>query len=161
MSDLFHDEIPFSFLEEVFYEMEHTPRHTYQILTKRHERLFEVAPKLKWTDNIWIGVSVENQDYVNRINALRCVSAKVRFLSGEPLLGPLKLDLTGIHWVIVGGESGQRHRPICAEWVREIRDQCNEADVPFFFKQWGGQTSKTGGRLLDGKTYDAMPPLIS
>ena len=157
MSDLFHDEIPFSFIEEVFSQMEQTPRHTYQILTKRAARLSDLAPKLKWSDNIWMGVSVENQDYVNRINALRGVSARVRFLSCEPLLGPLQLDLTGIHWVIVGGESGQRCRPICAEWVRDIRNQCDEAGVAFFFKQWGGRTSKAGGRLLDNRTWDAMP----
>lgn len=157
MSDLLHDKIPFSFIEEVFYQMEQTPRHTYQILTKRHERLLELAPKLKWSDNIWMGVSVENQDYINRINALRCVPAKVRFLSCEPLLGPLQLDLTGIHWVIVGGESGQKCRSICAEWVRDIKAQCDEASVAFFFKQWGGRTPKAGGRLLDGQIYDAMP----
>jgi protein gp37 len=157
MSDLFHDEIPFSFIEEVFYQMEQTPRHTYQILTKRAARLLDLAPKLKWSHNIWMGVSVENQNYVNRINYLRGVSAQVRFLSCEPLLGPLQLDLTEIHWVIVGGESGHKHRPICAEWVRDIRTQCQDAGIPFFFKQWGGRTPKAGGRLLDNRTWDEMP----
>lgn len=157
MSDLFHDEIPFSFIEEVFYQMEQTPRHTYQILTKRHERLLELAPKLKWSENIWMGVSVENQNYVHRVDYLRQVNAKVHFLSCEPLLGSLQLDLRDIQWVIAGGESGQRHRPIRADWVRDIRTQCQDAGVAFFFKQWGGRTPKAGGRLLDGKIWDAMP----
>ena len=159
MSDLFHDEIPFSFIEEVFYQMEQTPQHTYQILTKRHERLLELASKLKWTDNIWMGVSVENQPYANRIDALRLVPAKIRFLSCEPLLGPLLLDLTegSIHWVIVGGESGQKYRPMRPEWVESIHKQCKYAEVPFFFKQWGGRTPKANGRLLNGRIYDEMP----
>lgn len=157
MSDLFHDEIPFSFIEKVFYQMECTPGHTYQILTKRDKRLLELAPKLKWSNNIWMGVSVENQNYVSRIDALRRVPAQIRFLSCEPLLGPLQLDLTDIHWCIVGGESGQKHRPVRTEWVRDIRDQCDKAGVAFFFKQWGGRTPKSGGRILDDQIYDAMP----
>ncbi len=159
MSDLFHDEIPFSFIEEVFYQMEQTPRHIYQILTKRHERLLELASKLKWTDNIWMGVSVENQNYMERVDVLRRVPAKVRFLSCEPLLGPLLLDLTegGIHWVIVGGESGQKCRSMRPEWVQSIHEQCKYAEVPFFFKQWGGRTPKANGRLLNGRIYDEMP----
>jgi len=157
MSDLFHEDIPLEFLKQVFDVMRETPRHTYQILTKRAARLFDLAPELQWSDNIWMGVSVESQAYVNRVNALRGVPARVRFLSCEPLLGSLQLDLRGIHWVIVGGESGQRCRPICAEWVRDIRNQCDEAKVAFFFKQWGGRTPKSGGRLLDGRTWNAMP----
>lgn len=157
MSDLFHEEVPFSFLQEVFEVIRETPWHVYQILTKRHERLRELADKLDWHDNIWMGVSVENQKYVDRIDFLRKVPAKVRFLSCEPLLGALDIDLKGIHWVIVGGESGQKHRPMQAEWVESIQQQCEEAEVAFFFKQWGGRTPKAAGRLLDGKIWDEMP----
>ncbi|HEY9300287.1 phage Gp37/Gp68 family protein [Microcoleus sp. F10-C6] len=157
MSDLFHEEVPFSFLQEVFEVIRETPWHVYQILTKRHERLRELADKLDWHDNIWMGVSVENQKYVDRIDCLRKVPAKVRFLSCEPLLGALDIDLKGIHWVIVGGESGQKHRPMQAEWVESIQQQCEEAEVAFFFKQWGGRTPKAGGRLLDDKIWDEMP----
>ncbi len=157
MSDLFHKDVPIEFLEKVFDVMGKTPQHTYQILTKRHQRLVELVPELEWHKNIWMGVSVENQNYVNRIDCLRQVPAKVRFLSCEPLLGPLELDLTDIHWVIVGGESGAKHRPIKEEWVRSIQEQCQDAGVAFFFKQWGGRTPKTGGRLLDGKVWDKMP----
>lgn len=157
MGDLFHSEIPFEFLLKVFEEMGANPRHTYQILTKQERRLIDLAPQLPWFENIWMGVSVENQRYVHRIDALRRVNVKQRFLSCEPLLGPLTLDLTGISWVIVGGESGHKHRPICAEWVRDIRDQCQAAGVAFFFKQWGGRTPKAGGRLLDGRYYSEFP----
>ncbi len=157
MSDLFHEEVPIDFLKEVFEVMRETPWHIYQILTKRHERLRELADQLEWHDNIWMGVSVENQNYVHRVDSLRQVDAKVRFLSCEPLLGPLQLDLTGIHWVIVGGESGQKHRPMQVEWAQSIRDQCQEAGVAFFFKQWGGRTPKAAGRLLDEKIWDEMP----
>jgi protein gp37 len=156
MSDLFHERMPLDFLREVFRVMEECPRHVFQILTKRHERLVELAPELEWPENVWMGVSVENQDYVHRVDYLRQVPA-VRFLSCEPLLGPLHLHLEGIHWVIVGGESGRGHRPIEAEWIRDIRKQCEVADVAFFFKQWGGIRPKAGGRELDGCTYDAMP----
>jgi protein gp37 len=157
MSDLFHEEVPIDFLKKVFEVMRETPWHIYQILTKRHERLREIADKLDWHDNIWMGVSVENQNYVNRIDCLRQVPAKVRFLSCEPLLGNLELDLKDIHWVIVGGESGVKHRPMQAEWVENIKQQCEDAEVAFFFKQWGGRTPKAAGRLLHEQIWDEMP----
>jgi protein gp37 len=157
MSDLFHEDVSIEFLKQVFDVMRETPHHIYQILTKRHERLLELAPKLDWSDNIWMGVSVENQNYVHRVDYLRQVNAKVRFLSCEPLLGPLQLDLKGINWVIVGGESGQKHRPMELEWVQSIRDQCQDAEVAFFFKQWGGRTPKAAGRVLDDQIWDEMP----
>jgi protein gp37 len=135
-----------------------TPQHTYQLLTKRSRRVRLVAERLDWPSNLWLGVSVENATAMSRIDDLRHVPAGVRFLSCEPLLGPLNdLDLTGIGWVIAGGESGPRHRPMDPAWVTGIRDACQEADVPFFFKQWGGRTPKAGGRLLDGATWDDMP----
>lgn len=157
MSDLFHKDVSLEFLKQVFEVMRETPHHIYQILTKRHERLLELAPQLDWSDNIWMGVSVENQNYVHRVDFLRQVDAKVRFLSCEPLLGPLQLNLTDIHWVIVGGESGPKHRPMQEEWVKDIQVQCQDAEVAFFFKQWGGRTPKAAGRLLDGKIWDEMP----
>jgi protein gp37 len=157
MSDLFHEKVPLSFIQQVFSVIHQTPRHVYQILTKRYERLLDLAPQLEWSDNIWLGVSVETQNYVHRIDYLRKVPAKVRFLSCEPLLGDLQIDLRDIHWVIVGGESGQKHRPIQLEWVRNIQKQCLAAEVAFFFKQIGGKTPKSGGRLLDGELWDEMP----
>lgn len=157
MSDLFHEEIPFEFIENVFKVIKETPWHIYQILTKRPERVAQLAHSLNWSENIWLGVSVESQKYVHRINSLRCVPAPVRFLSCEPLLSPLLLELEGIHWVIVGGESGLKHRPMKSEWVEEILLQCQEANVPFFFKQWGGRHSKAGGRLFKDRTWDEMP----
>lgn len=157
MSDLFHKDIPLDFLKKVFQTIEETPQHIYQILTKRPERMLELKSKLTWHDNIWLGVSVESQNYVDRIDYLREMPVKVRFLSCEPLLGALDLNLTNIQWVIVGGESGNNHRPIDIEWVREIRDRCQSSQVPFFFKQWGGRTSKIGGRVLDDKIWDQMP----
>lgn len=157
MSDLFHEQMPFGFLQEVFHVMEECPQHVFQILTKRHKRLAELAPELNWPNNVWMGVSVENQDYAHRVDYLKQVPATVRFLSCEPLLGPLKLNLEEIHWVIVGGESGHGHRPIQADWIRDVRDQANVLDVAFFFKQWGGIRPKSGGRMLDGCTYDEMP----
>ena len=157
MSDLFHQKVPLEFIQKVFDVIEETPWHIYQILTKRHERLLELSDKLDWHNNIWMGVSVENQNYINRVDFLRKVPAKVRFLSCEPLLGNLELDLTDIHWVIVGGESGNNHRLMKQEWAENIRDQCLEKNVPFFFKQWGGRTPKSGGRLLDDKIWDDMP----
>lgn len=158
MSDLFHEEVPEAFIEAVFDVMVRAPWHTFQILTKRSARLRELAVRLRWPANIWQGVSVENNRYTCRIEDLREVPAAVRFLSIEPLLGPIpRLPLEGISWVIVGGESGPHHRPIDPSWVREIRDQCLHAQVPFFFKQWGGRTSKTGGRLLDGREWNGMP----
>lgn len=160
MSDLFHEEVPLSFLKEVFEVIRETPWHVYQILTKRHERLLELADQLDWHENIWMGVSVENQNYITRVDYLRQVPAKVRFLSCEPLLGSLQLDLTDIHWVIVGGESGQKHRPMEVEWAQSIRDQCQAEGVAFFFKQWGGRTPKAGGRLLDNSIWDEMPQVL-
>lgn len=157
MSDLFHEQVPIEFIQEVFEVISKTPWHIYQILTKRHERLAELSSKLTWHENIWMGVSVENQDYIQRVDCLRKVPARVRFLSCEPLLGSLKLDLTNIDWVIVGGESGHRHRPIQAQWVRDIRNQAQVYDVAFFFKQWGGMHSKAAGRLLDEEIWDDMP----
>ena len=157
MSDLFHERMPLDFLQEIFGVMAECPRHIFQVLTKRHGRLVELAPQLEWPQNVWMGVSVENQDYVQRVDYLREVPAAVRFLSCEPLLGPLNLNLEGIHWVIVGGESGKGHRPINAEWVRDIRAHCREQDAAFFFKQWGGIRPKARGRELGGRTYDEMP----
>ncbi|MBD1943905.1 phage Gp37/Gp68 family protein [Coleofasciculus sp. FACHB-712] len=157
MSDLFHEKVPLWYLEEIFKVMRETPWHVYQILTKRHQRLTELAPQLEWAENIWIGVSVESQDYTCRVDSLRQVQASVRFLSCEPLLGQLQLDLAGIDWVIVGGESGYKHRPIKPEWVKEILQQSQAAGVAFFFKQWGGRHSKIGGRTLDGQTWDEIP----
>lgn len=158
MSDLFHERVPEEFIRRVFRTMNECPWHTFQVLTKRSSRLRELAPKLEWTANIWIGVSVENERVLHRIEDLCAVPAQVRFLSCEPLLGPLpNLPLEGIHWVIVGGESGPKARPMEADWVREIREQCRRAGVPFFFKQWGGVRKDLTGRELDGRTYDEMP----
>ncbi len=157
MSDLFHEDVPLDFISQVFSVIHATPWHIYQILTKRHERLDDLASKLDFPQNIWLGVSVENQNYVERLESLRRVPVSVRFISCEPLLGALKLNLTGIDWVIVGGESGQKNRPIQLKWVEEIRDQCQDAGVAFFFKQVGGRTPKAGGRLLDGEIWDEMP----
>lgn len=158
MSDLFHEEVPLSFIKRVFKVMNECPQHVFQVLTKRAARLEEVAAKLTWTPNIWMGVSVENEAVAWRIDHLRTVPATVRFLSCEPLIGPLpQLDLTGIHWAIVGGESGVHARPMSAEWVRQIQHQCEKSDVAFFFKQWGGRNKKAAGRELNGRTYDEMP----
>jgi len=158
MSDLFHAKVPLNFIQQVFDVMTATPRHTYQILTKRALRLRRIARELSWPENVWIGTSVENEDSKSRINELEKVPAAVRFLSCEPLIGPLRnMKLDHIDWVIVGGESGPNARPIMQEWVADIRDQCQQAEVPFFFKQWGGRTPKAGGRLLAGRTWDEMP----
>nr|PZN02280.1 MAG: hypothetical protein DIU66_09985 [Bacillota bacterium] len=158
MSDLYHKDVPDEFILRIFETMNKARHHIFQILTKRPERLLEIAPKVTWTPNIWQGVSVENEQVAYRIDLLRKVPASIRFLSLEPLLGPLdNLDLRGIHWVIVGGESGPGARPIKAEWVRSIRDQCREQGVAFFFKQWGGVHKYKTGRLLDGKTWDEFP----
>jgi protein gp37 len=146
-------------VQQVVETMRDTPQHTYQVLTKRARRLRLLSDRIEWPDNVWLGTSVESTDTTHRIEDLRRVDAAVRFLSLEPLLGPLSdLDLTSIGWVIAGGESGPRARPIEPSWVRAIRDQCLEQDVPFFFKQWGGRTPKAGGRELDGRTWDGMPP---
>jgi protein gp37 len=150
MSDLFHENIPYSYIEQVFEVMGKAHCHTFQILTKRHERLAQLAPSLTWHPNVWIGVSIENRRFVHRADYLRQVGAAVRFISAEPLLGPLEgLDLTDIHWLIAGGESGTRHRA----WVHDLRDRCVEEDVAFFFKQWGGRTAKAGGGYsMTGRT---------
>lgn len=160
MSDLFHKDVPLSFIQRAFSVMNKTPQHTYQVLTKRAERLYELHEQLSWTPNIWMGVSVENEKVKDRIDFLREVNAKVKFLSCEPLIGPLReMDLSGIHWVIVGGESGRKARPIKESWVWDIRQQCAEQGVAFFFKQWGGINKKKAGRELGGRTYDEMPTL--
>src|SRR5437868_11182032 len=155
MSDLFQEDVPLGFIQRVFDTMGDCPQHTFQILTKRGERLAELASDLPWPKNIWMGVSIENSEVVDRIRYLRVVPAEVRFLSCEPLIGPLdSLPLRGIHWVIVGGESGPEARPMRAEWVESIFHQCQAADVPFFFKQWGGVRKEFAGRQLHGRTYD-------
>ena len=161
MSDLFHDAVPLEFIQKVFQVMVETPQHTYQVLTKRSRRLLRVADDLPWPSNIWMGVSVENQQYVFRAEHLKMVPAAVRFLSVEPLLGPVNLDLGDIDWVIVGGESGPGARPVSPEWVMQIRDHCLRSETAFFFKQWGGRTPKQNGRMLDGQFWDQMPPNIS
>ncbi len=164
MSDLFHEAVGDAFVASVFEVMERAHWHTFQILTKRPERAATLAPALPWPVNVWLGVSVENQRWTTRIDSLRAINAHVRFLSCEPLLGPLDLNLNGIHWVIAGGESGPRARPMQLEWVRAVRDQCLAADVPFFFKQWGAHDAmgrrmrkKAAGRLLDGRIWDEAP----
>ncbi len=159
MSDLFHPDVPVDFIRRVLEVCAETPRHTYQILTKRAKRLANVAPDLPWPENLWVGVSVEQQRYAFRCSYLAQVPAALRFVSAEPLLGPVSLPLSEIGWVIVGGESGHGARPCNADWVREIRDDCVNAGVPFFFKQWGGTTPKAGGRLLDGRTWDQEPAI--
>jgi protein gp37 len=158
MSDLFHKDVPLSFIKQVFEVMGRANWHQYQLLTKRSERLLEISPVLKWEPHIWMGVSVESDDYTFRIDRLRRTGADVKFLSIEPLLAPLpKLNLRGIDWVIAGGESGPGARPMNPDWVRKIRDQCLRAGVPFFFKQWGGPMKSRAGRVLDGRTWDEMP----
>ncbi len=158
MSDLFHEDVPFDFVLRVFEVMRQAHWHTFQVLTKRAQRLEELAHSLPWPSNVWMGVSVETREYIGRIDHLRRAPAATKFLSLEPLLGPLPdLDLRGIDWVIVGGESGPRARPMEEAWVISIRDQCRAASVPFFFKQWGGKNKKRAGRQLQGTTWDEMP----
>ena len=158
MSDLFHEQIPDDYIARVFGVMAAASQHTFQILTKRHDRLARIASRLDWPPNVWMGVSIENRRFVHRADCLREVPAAIRFISAEPLLGPLEgLDLAEIHWLIAGGESGPRHRPVKIEWLRDLRDRCGAEDVAFFFKQWGGHTPKAGGRELDGRTWDEMP----
>lgn len=158
MSDLFHCDVPASFIENVFEVMRRAHWHQYQLLTKRSERLLELNDRLPWARHIWMGVSVENQRFVHRIDHLRRTGAMVKFLSLEPLLGPLRdLNLSGVDWVIVGGESGPKARPMQPAWVTSLRDQCSRAGVPFFFKQWGGHFKSRTGRELDGRTWDEMP----
>jgi protein gp37 len=158
MSDLFHPEIPAAYITQVFQTMVDCPQHTFQVLTKRSDRLAELAPRLPWPHNVWIGTSVEDSRVTYRIRDLLTVPATVRFLSCEPLIGPLeKLPLKGINWVIVGGESGPRARPMQRQWVQSILKQCRAARVPFFFKQWGGPRKDLTGRVLNGRMYDEMP----
>lgn len=158
MGDLFHNDVPLSFIKDVFDVISSTPRHTYQLLTKRSARLLELSPELSWPMNLWMGVSVESQELTWRVDHLRRTPASIRFLSIEPLLGPIpSLRLDSIDWVIVGGESGPKARPMKEDWVIEIKDQCRLNQVPFFFKQWGGVRKKTTGRSLEGRTWDEMP----
>ena len=158
MSDLFHEKVPTEYIHQVFDVMRRADWHQYQVLTKRSERLLEVDPTLKWQPQFWMGVSVENEDHLFRADHLRRTKAHVKFLSIEPLLGPLRrLSLRGIDWVIVGGESGPGSRALNSEWVREVRDRCLRERVPFFFKQWGGVFKSKTGRVLDGRTWDEMP----
>ena len=161
MSDLFHARVPSDFIREVFEVMAATPRHTYQVLTKRPRRVMRLAPELPWPSNVWLGVSVESADQAERMDDLRKVPAHIRFVSAEPLIGPLhNINLDGISWLIAGGESGKGHRDMDPEWVYDLRDQCRSAHIPFFFKQWGGHRPKANGRTLDGRTYDEMPPVV-
>lgn len=158
MSDLFHEEVPLSFIQSVFRTMTETPQHTYQVLTKRAERLVALSGSLSWPENVWMGVSVESAEYARRIDHLRQSGAAIKFLSLEPLLGPLEgMNLDGISWAIAGGESGPGARPMNPDWVRSIRDQCHHAGVAFHFKQWGGVNKKKAGRILDGRTWDELP----
>jgi protein gp37 len=158
MSDLFHQEVPDGFVLRAFGVMREAHWHHYQVLTKRAERLGRLGQQIAWPQNVWVGVSVENADYVWRIDRLRQTQAAIKFVSFEPLLGPIgDIDLDGLDWVIVGGESGPGARPMRKEWVLELKDQCDEAGVAFFFKQWGGVNKKKAGRMLDGRTWDEMP----
>lgn len=160
MSDLFHKDIPLDFIQKVFEVMNDNPQHVFQVLTKRTDRLFEIHKELRWTHNIWMGVTVENDEVIDRIDFLRRTNARVKFLSCEPLIGQLpKIYLRKIDWLIVGGESGQRPRPMNPDWVIDIQEQCKKSGVPFFFKQWGGRNKKKSGRILNGRTYDEMPEL--
>lgn len=162
MSDLFHEDVPIAFIQKTFAVMREASWHTFQVLTKRSTRLRELSSEIEWPNNVWMGTSVESQDYSWRVNDLRQTNACIKFLSLEPLLGPIPaLELHGIDWVIVGGESGPRARPIEEKWVIEIRDQCKKAKVSFFFKQWGGFQKKKNGRQLQGRTYDEMPEIMS
>lgn len=159
MSDMFHEDVPDEFIQRVFETMQSCPQHTFQVLTKRANRLAALSAQLPWPHNVWMGVTVENAASVNRVEALAACGARVKFLSCEPLLGPLDdVPLAGIDWVIVGGESGPHSRQMAAEWATSLRDQCTEACVPYFFKQWGGPRKKLAGRVLDGRTWSQMPP---
>ncbi|GAB2493341.1 DUF5131 family protein [Algoriphagus taiwanensis] len=158
MSDLFHKDVPVEFIQKVFQVMKDNGQHVFQVLTKRADRLAEISHLLSWSHNIWMGVSVEDDRVLDRIDFLRQTGARVKFLSCEPLIGPLpNLNLNGIDWVIVGGESGHKPRPMDPEWVLDIQEQCQTAKVAFFFKQWGGKNKKKAGRELNGQTYDEMP----
>jgi protein gp37 len=161
MSDLFHKDIPLSYIKKVFKVMNENPQHVFQVLTKRAERLLEVHEELNWTHNIWMGVSVEDVKVIHRIDFLRKTNAKVKFLSCEPLIGALEnMDLNKIDWVIVGGESGHKPRKMEPDWVLDIQEQCSKAKIAFFFKQWGGRNKKAAGRILNNRTYDEMPLCI-
>lgn len=158
MSDLFHEKVPLEFIKQVFSTMHKAKQHRFQILTKRSDRLLKLSNELEWTSNIWLGVSVENNDFIHRINHLRKTNAKIKFVSYEPLIGAItNLDLTNMDWVIVGGESGPGARPMKRIWVEQIRNKCISEDIPFFFKQWGGTMKKRNGRELDGRTWEEMP----
>ena len=158
MADLFHQEVPFDFIQSIFKTMGRALRHTFQVLTKRAERLAELAPRLTWTPNIWAGVTIEADAYAGRAEALKSTPAAVKFVSLEPLLGPLpSLKCAGLDWVIVGGESGPGARPMAAPWVTDIRNKTKAEGIPFFFKQWGGQNKKLAGRELEGRTWDEYP----
>jgi protein gp37 len=158
MSDLFHEDVPDDFVAKVFDVMEEADHHVFQVLTKRQDRMVELAPDLPWPSNVWMGVSIENRRFIHRADALRRVPAAVRFISAEPLLGPLEgLDLDGIDWLIAGGESGPGHRRVDEGWITDLRDRCGDEDVAFFFKQWGGHRPKTNGRELEGRTWDEYP----
>jgi protein gp37 len=162
MSDLFHEDVPLEFIQKIFAVMCEASWHTFQVLTKRSEHLVALSASFDWPQNVWMGVSVENQNYVNRIEDLRLTQAKIKFLSLEPLLGPLpELKLDDIDWVIVGGESGPGARPLEESWVLNIRDQCLKSKIPFFFKQWGGVQKKKHGRLLQGKTWNMLPMAVN
>lgn len=158
MSDMFHEDVPEEFILKVFGVMKQAHQHTFQVLTKRSEHLLALNHKIDWPENVWMGVSVENQNYMHRIEHLKKTGAYIKFLSLEPLLGPLPhLNVKGIDWVIAGGESGPRSRPVCEEWITDIRDRCLFDGVPFFFKQWGGTRKKKTGRVLQGRTWDELP----
>ena len=161
MSDLFHKAVPSEYVKSVFDVMNQSPQHTFQVLTKRPGRVNQLGGRLNWTPNIWLGTSIESEKWLRRLDLLKATGAHTKFLSLEPLLGPLpELDVSGIDWVIVGGESGPGARPMNAEWVREIRDNCLSSDIPFFFKQWGGVFKKRAGRILDDRTWDEMPSAV-
>ena len=160
MSDLFHEDVPLDFILKVFDVMGRAPQHHFQILTKRSERLAQLSPDLLWPENVWMGVTVEDADYTFRIKHLRRTNAAVKFISFEPLLGPIhNISLHDIDWVIVGGESGPGTRPMLHEWVTDLRDQCTTGGIPFFFKQWGGINKKANGRILEGRQWNEKPSL--
>ena len=164
MSDLFHKDVPIGFIQKVFKVMKDNPQHVFQVLTKRADllRYYDSEGYLDWTHNIWMGVSIENAKVMERLDLLKKTKARVKFLSCEPLIGPLNMmKLKGIDWVIVGGESGRKPRPMKEEWVTDIKNQCQKADVAFFFKQWGGTNKKKAGRVLEGQTWDEMPEIVS
>lgn len=161
MSDLFHKDVPLTYIQDVFKVMNENPQHVFQVLTKRGDRLAELSSELTWSHNIWMGVSIENMKVIERLDQLKSSNARVKFLSCEPLIGPLpNMNLKGIDWVIVGGESGFKPRPMNPEWVLDIQEQCEKSKVAFFFKQWGGFNKKKNGRELNGRTYDEMPEIL-